>query len=94
MIRAIDYQKVDMCDQEWEYYQELVKKFTSDKESGTIFFKDLFLTDEKGIITIVKPTKPIPYEVLFFAINLQQNQHLREYDARIEAVEKLVKESK
>ena len=93
MIRVVDYQKVDMCDEEWAYYQELLKKFTSG-QSGAIFFKDLFVTDEKGIITIVKPTKPIPWEVIFFVINLQQNQHLREQDVRIAALEKLVKAGK
>lgn len=87
MIRAVDYQKVDMSDDEWAYYQELIKMFSVDSQNGSEYFKNLFVTNEKGIITIIKPSKPIPYEVIFFVMNLQQNQHLREFDARLEAIE-------
>ena len=87
MIRAIDYQKVEMSDEEYAYYQELITKFTDDKHKGVDYFTGLFVTDDNGLISIIKPAKPIPWEILFFTLNLQQNQHLRENDRRLAALE-------
>lgn len=87
MIRAIDYQKVEMSDEEFAYYQELTAKFTDDKHKGTDYFANLFVTDADGLISLIKPAKPIPWEILFFTLNLQQNQHLRENDLRLAALE-------
>ena len=87
MIRAVDYQRLDMADEEYAYYQELIKNLSTDQTSGDIFFRDLFKSDEKGIITIIKPIKPVPWEVMFFMQNLMINQHLREQDARIDKLE-------
>ena len=91
MIRAIDYQKVEMSDEEYAYYEELVKKFTDDKHKGTDYFANLFITDAEGIISLIKPAKPVPWEILFFTLNLQQNQHLRENDRRITELEERMK---
>lgn len=88
MIRAVDYQKLDMTNEEFDYYQALVQNLTiTEKVEGSSFFRDLFLSDERGIITIIKPTRPIPWEVMFFLQNLTINQHLRELDARINLIE-------
>jgi hypothetical protein len=91
MIRAVDYQKLDMTDEEFTYYQELVKSLTTDGVDGSLYFHDLFLSDERGIITIIKPMKPIPWDVMFWAQNVMINQHLRELDGRLEKLEQYVK---
>jgi len=88
MIRAIDYQKVDMSDEEYVYYQELVKKFTDSTNKGSEYFVNLFVTDKLGLISLIKPTKSIPWEIIFFAQNLMINQHLRENDKRIDKLQK------
>ena len=92
MIRAIDYQKVEMSDEEYVYYKELVEKFTDDKIKGSKYFENLFTTDAEGLIKLIKPSKPIPQEILFFVQNLTINQHLRENDRRIAALEKRMNE--
>jgi len=94
MIKGIAHRKVEISKEEYEYYQELVKMCTDDKINGSDYFNDLFETDGDGIITIIKPTKDIPWTVLFFIQNLMINQHLRQYDKRILAVEKRLDGSK
>ena len=82
MKKGVDYQKVEMTEQEYEYYQDLVKLY------GAQVFSELFETDKNGTITIIKPTKSIPWEVLFFIQNVMINQHLRANDERISALER------
>jgi len=84
MIRIIDYQNVDMNDEEFAYYQNLVSEF------GVEEFKGLFKTNEKGIITIITPTKPISWLVIHFAQQVQINQHLRVNDERIDALQRQI----
>ena len=94
MIRAIDFQKVEMSDEEFKYYQELVQKLTTDGIKGSDYFRDLFQTDDNGLITIIKPSKPVPWDVIFFTQNLLVNQQLRSYDARIKLIEDKVNGAK
>jgi hypothetical protein len=86
MIKGIDNKKVDITEVEYKYYQELVKKCGADS------FSDLFETDEEGRITIVRPTKSISWDVMFFVQNLMINQHMRSNDKRISALEKAIGE--
>lgn len=82
MIIGIDNRKIDLTDQEIEYYNSLVKEW------GKEYFSDLFETDNKGYITIIKPIKDVPWVVLFFMQNVMINQQLRSNDERIRALEK------
>lgn len=84
-MRIIDYQNIDLSDEEWDYYQELVKQIGPDD------FRGLFHTDAKGLITLIAPTKPVAWLAIYWAQNVQINQHLREQDRRIEALEKQLK---
>ena len=91
MIKAIDFKKIDMIDEEYAYYQEIVKKYTIDAIKGSDYFCDLFETNNDGFITILHPRKTIPVEVLYFMLNLQQNQWLRSYDTRIKLIEESIR---
>ena len=79
-MRVIDYQKVDITDEEFTYYKELVTQTTDDKIKGEDFFRDLFKTDEDGFITIITPKKSIPWAILFFVQQVMINQRLRYID--------------
>ena len=93
MIRAIvDYQGVEMSDEEYAYYQELTQKFTDAQHKGSDYFAGLLVTDTQGMISLIKPAKVVPWEILFFTLNLQQNQHLRANDARLAALEKQIQD--
>jgi len=88
MIKAIDHRKIDITEEEYKFYQKLIKMHTDDSNKGTDYFKDLFETDDDGIITIIKPVKSIPWAVLFFVQNVMINQKLRSNDQRLDAIEK------
>lgn len=79
-MKVIDYQKVDITDAEYVYYQELVAQTTTDKFKGEEYFRDLFKTDEDGFITIITPKKSIPWAILFFVQQVMINQRLRYID--------------
>jgi len=93
-MKAIDYKKVDMTDEEWKYYQGLIVQYTDDTHKGSEYFRDLFETDDNGIITIIKPVKSIPWAVLFFVQNVMINQRLRSNDQRLDEIERLLQQGK
>lgn len=88
MIKVIDYQKIDLNDDEFKYYQSLLKQVGEDE------FRDLFKTDDKGKITVITPTKPISWSVIFFLQNVMVNQNLRDNDQKIAQLEKEIKQLK
>jgi hypothetical protein len=90
MIKGIGFQKVDLTQLEFDYYQKLVKQHSDDKHSGEEYFRDLFDTDNNGFITIIHPTKSIPWAILFFVQNLMINQQMRVNDKRLSAIEKAI----
>jgi hypothetical protein len=83
-MRVIDYQKIDLTDAEWGSYEGLVKQFGEDE------FKGLFKTDTNGVISAITPSKPVSWMVVFWCQQVMINQHLRENDARIDALEKRI----
>ena len=87
--KIIDYKSVDMTDDEFDYYTQLVAEFTNGPYSGTEQFKGLFKTDGDGCITIISPPlkKQVGWAVILFMQNLMINQRLRR-------MEKWVKELK
>lgn len=92
-MRVIDNQKVDMTDEEWNYYTDLVKGFTDSKVNGSLYFKNLFTTDERGYIIMITPKHEVPWLILFFVQNLMINQRLKEFDVcnkKINDLEKII----
>jgi hypothetical protein len=79
-VRQIDGKKVDISDEEFEYYLELVKGFSTDTFNGVSYFENLFEVDNMGFITAIKPTKSVPWMVLFFAQQIMISQRLRYID--------------
>lgn len=88
-MKTIDYKKVDMTDGEYDYYLQLVNKFTDadGNPNGSKYFQGTFDTDEHGYIVLIKTEKSIPWAVLFFIQQLMINQRMRAND-------KLIKENK
>jgi len=73
-MRIIGGKTVDISDEEYKYYNELVKHF------GSECFEDLFEVDNDGFISIITPIKNIPWSVLFFSQQVMVNQRLRIID--------------
>lgn len=85
MIRVIDYKPVEMTDQEWEYYNYLVKEFTELSYDGKEQFHDMFDTTDDGVITMVRTPfgKEISWSVWCFLINLMINQRMNNMEMLI-----------
>ena len=53
-MKQIDNKKIDISDEEYEYYLELVKGLSSDTFNGASYFEDLFEVDGPPVlITLV-----------------------------------------
>jgi hypothetical protein len=78
-IRVVDHKKVDMSEEEYTMYQSIVKSYTTTTNKGEDLFIDLFQTDERGIIILLKPPSKFrtSMEVFLFVMSLQQQQHIR-----------------
>ena len=87
-MKVIDYQNVDMTEEEFKYYEELADQCTTDSINGKQYFKNLFKTDNDGIIKVIHPKISIPWVILHFVQQVQINQHLRLNDKRIALLEK------
>lgn len=78
-MRIIDNKKIDLTNDEWNMYQNIVKSYTTLTNKGEDLFIDLFETDEAGIITFLKPPskRQTSFEVYLFLMSVMQHQHIR-----------------
>jgi len=85
-IRIIDNKKIDLTEDEYALYSEIVKSYTTQFASGDEYFKDLFETDDNGIIIFLKPasSRYISMEIWMFIMAIQQSQHLRLMHKKVE----------
>lgn len=92
MLRIIDSKRVDLTDDEWSLYENICASYKQGKD----LFRDLFETDDNGIIVFLKPPKKMfSMEVVIFLQNLMIHQHLRKINNdNIEAVKELKEISK
>lgn len=74
-MRIIDNKKIDLTQHEWDTYQAILKSY----DQGAELFKDLFETDENGIIIFLKPPSKrfTSLEVITFLQSTMLHQHIR-----------------
>lgn len=83
MIRAVGNKRLDLSDDEFEYYKNLIEHV--DKKE----FVGIFKTDKNGTITNVMPDpqKQTSLIVYFFLMNVSFNQRLRKLDTFMKSKE-------
>ena len=54
-MHIIDNKKVALTQNEWDMYQSICKSYDRQNFKGEDLFKDLFETDDNGIIIFLKP---------------------------------------
>lgn len=88
MIRVVDYKGVDMTDEEFEYYNRLVKEFTFGMYNGKDQFHDMFDVDDEGCISLIRPPlkKEVGWAVIVFLQNLMINQRLRRLERKVKEI--------
>lgn len=79
-IKIIDNKKVSVTNQEWELYQSICRSYDRPAFKGEELFKNLFESDEDGIITFLKPpsTHFTSMEVFMFVASIMIHQHIRQ----------------
>jgi hypothetical protein len=79
MIKVINNQKVDMTNDEWNMYQNIVNSYTTLTNKGEDYFDDLFHSNDDGIIIFLKPPshRQTSMEIFCFLMSLMQHQQLR-----------------
>lgn len=82
-IRIIDNKKLSLTQSEWELYNNICKSYTRTNFKGEILFKDLFESDNDGIIIFVKPpaSQYTSMEVYLFVCSIMVHQNLRQVNA-------------
>lgn len=75
MKRIINYQNVDMTDDEFAYFEKLLADFPDGKQQ----IRDLYDVDDEGHISMIhpQPGRQVSWGLLFFFQNLMINQRLR-----------------
>lgn len=78
MLRIIANKRISLTDSEYQLYQEICKSYDTPKQRGSDLFRDLFETNEHGIITFLRPpTKAFTsMEVFLFLVNIMIHQNL------------------
>jgi len=90
VIKGIGHKKVEITNEEYLYYLELVKRYSNETHSGEDYFVDLFQTDKSNNISVITPTNNVPWVILFFVQNLMINQRLRINDSKIDELERKI----
>ena len=84
MIRAVANKRLDLNDNEYEYFLSLKDQF------GENELKGVFTTDNNGIITSVSPPvdRQMSLGLLFFLLNVMMNQKLRQFGSSLTDLKK------
>ena len=95
-IRVVDNKKLDMTDDEWTMYQQIVKSYTTLSNKGEDLFMELFETDEEGIIIFLRPPskRQTSLQIFLFLMALMQHQHLRSMQRQVTEAIKEMKAAK
>lgn len=79
MIRIIDNKKINITDDEWISYQQICRSYDRESFKGEELFRDLFETNDDGIIVFLRPpsNRHISFEVFMFLMIIFQQQYQR-----------------
>jgi hypothetical protein len=78
-VHIIDNRKIDMTPTEWDMYIQICRSYDRPSFKGEELFRDLFETDDNGLIMFLRPpsNRHISMEVFMFMSIIMQHQHLR-----------------
>jgi hypothetical protein len=74
----IDSKKIDLTEDEYRVYENICRSYDRPNFKGESLFKNLFETDNDGIILFIRPPATFTsLEVVVFMMACQQQQHIR-----------------
>ena len=86
--RIISNQMVLMTDEEWQYYQEICRSYDKPPSvRGSDLFTDLFVSDDEGYITFIRPpsVRQTSLECFLFICSIFQHQQARVIRSQVDA---------
>lgn len=85
-IRVVDYKKLEMSEEEWNLYTTICRSYDRPNSKGEDLFKDLFESNNDGIITLIKPPSKgyTSMEVFLFITSIFIQQNLRVMHAQVD----------
>ena len=78
-LRIIDNKRIDLTDDEFALYQDICKSYDEPPNIfGADLFKELFETDERGLIVFLRPPRErmISMEIYMFLVSIMVHQHI------------------
>lgn len=87
-IRIIDNKKISLTQAEWDLYQSICRSYDRANFKGEELFKDLFESDDDGIIVFLKPpsSRYTSIEVFLFLVGIFQHQHVRKVYGQLQVL--------
>ena len=78
-IHIIDNKKLSLTQEEWDMYQAICRSYDRPNFQGEELFKNMFESDEEGIILFLKPpsSRYTSMEVFLFVSAIFLHQHTR-----------------
>jgi hypothetical protein len=92
-IKIIDNKKVDITEDEWTMYRQIVASYTNPPyQKGEDYFIDLFETNDAGVIIYLKPPsqRQVSIEIFLFMVSIMNHQHLRAMYTQIDNLSKQI----
>lgn len=79
-IRIIDNKKLALTQSEWDLYQSICRSYDRPNFKGEELFKDIFESDNDGVIIFLKPpaSRYTSIEIFLFISAIFQHQHMRQ----------------
>jgi hypothetical protein len=87
-IKIIDNKKIEMTEDEFQYYQTICTNYDRPNYQGKEIFKGLFEVDDRGIIIFLKPpsTRATSMEAYLFITSIFWHQHMRLMHQKIDTL--------
>src|SRR5580692_11761769 len=92
-IRVVCNMKLDLTNDEWGLYQNIVKSYTVGQNKGEDMFIDLFVSNDQGQILFLKPPskRQTSLEVYLLLLTFQQAQQLRQINKQVDDMVEQIK---
>lgn len=92
-IKIVDNKKIEMTEDEWDYYKGICRSYDRVNFKGEELFRELFETDDNGIIVFIRPpAKATSMEVYLFICSMFEHQHIRLIHKQVDDLCKELKE--
>ena len=93
MIRAIDNKPLELSNEEFVYYNQIIEAFGVNIFQNTFEVEENESSESYGFITLVKPAmdKNLPLGVVYFLMNCMLNQRIRDFEKLMESVKNSLK---